>query len=247
MIVIPAIDLKEGKCVRLLQGKMKEVTVFSENPAEVAKRWEEMGAEFLHLVDLDGAVQGKPINREMINKIINSVKIPIQLGGGIRSLKTVDGYLRMGIERIILGTIAYRKPDLVKDICHKYPGKIAVGIDARDGMVAIEGWKELTRERASELAKKFEGYGVGAIIFTDIKRDGMMTGPNIESVKQLAKSVNIPIIASGGVSKIDDIRNLLEIESYGVKGVITGRAIYDGSINLRDAISLVKLARGNEK
>ncbi len=238
MIIIPAIDLKGGECVRLLQGKMEKVTIFSDDPGKTAKKWEAMGAEFLHVVDLDGAFKGKPVNEKAITNILKSISIPVQLGGGIRDWDTIDNYLNLGIERVILGTAAHRNSNLVKEACRRYSGRIVVGIDARDGMVAVEGWGEITRETASDLAKKFEGYGVSAIVFTDIKRDGMLTGPNIESITDLARSINIPVIASGGVVDTDSIKNLLKIEKYGIMGIIVGRAIYDGSLDLGDAIEL---------
>ncbi len=240
MIIIPAIDLKEGKCVRLLQGRMDAETVFSDNPAAVAKRWADAGAEIIHVVDLDGAIAKRPRNLSVIQNILESVRIPVQIGGGIRDNATIRMYLDMGITRVIIGTEAVRNPQLVKDACRTFPGQIIVGIDARNGRVAIEGWTETTGTPASELAKMFEDSGVAAINFTDISRDGMQTGPNIEETRKLAEAVRIPVIASGGVSGLSDIRSLLPLESCGVSGVITGRALYSGSLDLKEAIALAK-------
>lgn len=236
MIVIPAIDLKDGKCVRLEQGLMERDTVFSDNPGAQARVWQDQGAELLHIVDLDGAFAGEPKNRTAIEAIVQAVSIPTQLGGGIRDLATIEAYLALGISRVIIGTVAQRNPELVKEACKKFPGRIVVGIDAKAGMVAVQGWAEVTGITAVELARKFEGFGVAAIIYTDISRDGMLQGPNIEATRQLAESINIPVIASGGLSTLKDIENLLVIESSGVSGVITGKAIYTGAINLAEAI-----------
>ena len=240
MIVIPAIDLKEGRCVRLEQGLMERDTVFNDNPAAQALEWQRQGAELLHIVDLDGAFAGEPKNRTAIEAIVGAISIPTQLGGGIRDLATVEAYLALGLSRVILGTAAQRNPELVKEACSKFPGRIVVGIDAKDGMVAVQGWAEVTGVTAVELAKKFEGYGVAAIIYTDIARDGMLQGPNLESTRALAEAVSIPVIASGGVSTLKDIENLMAIEQYGVTGVITGKAVYTGAIRLAEAIQLTK-------
>ncbi len=240
MIVIPAIDLKEGRCVRLEQGLMERDTVFNDNPAAQAVEWQRQGAELLHIVDLDGAFAGEPKNRAAIEAIVNAITIPSQLGGGIRDLATVEAYLSLGVSRVILGTAAQRNPELVKEACAKFPGRIVVGIDAKNGMVAVQGWAEVTGITAVELARKFEGYGVAAIIYTDIARDGMLQGPNLEATKALAEAVNIPVIASGGVSTLKDIQNLMAIESSGVTGVITGKAVYTGAIRLAEAIALTK-------
>jgi phosphoribosylformimino-5-aminoimidazole carboxamide ribotide isomerase len=243
MIVIPAIDLKEGKCVRLEQGLMDRDTVFNDNPGEQAGIWEEQGARLLHIVDLDGAFAGEPKNRSAIEAIVRSVKIPTQLGGGIRDLATIEAYLDLGIDRVIIGTAAQRNPELVIDACSRFPGRIVVGIDAKNGMVAVQGWAEVTGISAVELARKFEGFGVSAIIYTDISRDGMMQGPNIEATRALAEAISIPVIASGGVSRLVDIENLMAVESSGVTGVITGKAIYSGALNLAEAIALTRKAR----
>jgi len=240
MIVIPAIDLKEGKCVRLEQGLMEKDTVFCDKPAEQARAWVGQGAELLHIVDLDGAFAGVPKNKEAITAIVNSISIPTQLGGGIRDLPTIEAYLSLGVGRVILGTAAQKDPDLVMEACRLFPGRIVVGIDAKNGMVAIKGWAEVTDASAVDLARRFEGYGVAAIIYTDISRDGMMAGPNIEATKTLATAISIPVIASGGVSSLKDIENLMAIETFGVSGVITGRAIYTGALRLAEAIQLTK-------
>lgn len=240
MIVIPAIDLKDGQCVRLEQGLMERDTVFCDSPAEQALTWQNQGAELLHLVDLNGAFAGEPKNRSSIEEIVRSVSIPTQLGGGIRDIQTIEAYLSLGISRVILGTAAQRNPELVKEACRLFPGRIVVGIDAKDGLVAVQGWAEVTDISARELAKKFEGFGVAAVIYTDISRDGMLIGPNIDATRALAEAVAIPIIASGGVSKMADIEALMAIEESGVVGVITGKAIYTGAIRLADAIALTK-------
>lgn len=239
-VVIPAIDLKGGKCVRLEQGLMERDTVFCDNPAEQAREWVRQGGELLHIVDLDGAFAGIPKNREAISAIVASISIPTQLGGGIRDIPTIESYLSLGVERIILGTAAQRNPELVKEGCRLFPGRIVIGIDAKDGMVAVQGWAEVTGIRAIDLARKFEGYGVAAIIYTDISRDGMMGGPNIEATKALAEAISIPVIASGGVSTLKDIENLMAVESSGVTGVITGKAIYTGAFRLAEAVDLTR-------
>lgn len=240
MIVIPAIDLKDGQCVRLEQGLMERDTVFCDSPAEQALTWQSQGAELLHLVDLNGAFAGEPKNRSSIEEIVRAVSIPTQLGGGIRDIQTIEAYLSLGINRVILGTAAQRNPELVRDACRLFPGQIVVGIDAKDGMVAVQGWAEVTDISARDLAKKFEGFGIAAVIYTDISRDGMLIGPNIDATRTLAEGVCIPIIASGGVSRMTDIEALMAIEESGVVGVITGKAIYTGAIRLADAIALTK-------
>ncbi len=240
MIILPAIDLKEGKCVRLEQGLMEKDTVYSDNPAAMARHWQDEGGEFLHLVDLDGAFAGVPKNKAAIEAIVSAVDIPTELGGGIRDLETVEAYLNLGIDRVILGTVAKENPELVAEACRRFPGQIVVGIDAKNGLVAVRGWAEVTEKQATDLAREMEGFGVSAIIYTDIARDGMMQGPNLEATRTLAEAISIPVIASGGVSSLEDIRNLLQIERYGVEGVITGKAIYSGSLNLREAVALTK-------
>lgn len=240
MIILPAIDLKEGRCVRLEQGLMDKDTVYNDDPAAQAVMWQEQGGEYLHIVDLDGAFAGVPKNKSAIKSIVEAIDIPSELGGGIRDLETIEAYLDLGINRVILGTVAQENPELVKEACRQFPGQIVVGIDAKDGLVAVRGWADVTEKKATEMAKEMEGFGVEAIIYTDISRDGMMQGPNIEATRALAEAINISVIASGGLSTLDDIRRLLEIESSGVTGVITGKAIYSGAIDLREAVALTK-------
>lgn len=240
MIVIPAIDIKGGRCVRLQQGRMDLETVFGEDPAAMAGRWEQDGAEMIHVVDLDGAVEKKPRNLASIQRILDIVAIPIQIGGGIRDLDTIRMYADIGVHRMIIGTEAIRNPALVQEACRRHPGRIVVGIDARNGRVAIEGWTETTQTRAVDLARRFEDSGVAAINFTDIHRDGMQTGPNLEATRELAESISIPVVASGGVSTLKDIQNLIPLEPFGVIGVITGKALYAGTLDLKEAISLTR-------
>lgn len=240
MIILPAIDLKDGRCVRLEQGLMEKDTVYSDSPAAQARTWQEQGGELLHIVDLDGAFAGEPRNREAIRAIVAAVDIPTELGGGIRDMRTIEAYLELGIDRVILGTVAKENPALVKEACMAFPGRIVVGIDAKDGLVAVRGWADVTEKQATEMAREMEGFGVEAIIYTDIARDGMMQGPNIEATRALAESISIPVIASGGLSSLDDIRRLMAIESAGVTGVITGKAIYSGAIDLRQAVALTR-------
>ncbi len=241
MLIIPAIDLKEGKCVRLEQGLMDKATIYSEDPATTAKHWESQGAELLHVVDLNGAFAGVPKNLDAIKAIRGAIKIPIEVGGGIRDIATIEALVSIGIDRIILGTAAIENPIFVREACEKFPSRIIVGIDAKEGMVAIKGWAEVTKVEAVDLALKMQDYGVIAIIYTDIKRDGMLSGPNIEATKALAKALHIPVIASGGVHTMKDIENLMTVRHAGVSGVITGKAIYSGSLNLKEAITFVKM------
>lgn len=217
---------------------MDSETVFSDDPAAMAKRWQKEGAEIIHVVDLDGAVEKSPRNLDSIRQIIASVDAHIQVGGGIRNQETVEMYMDLGVKRVIIGTEAIKTPQFIKDVCRLFPGQIVVGIDARDGLVAIEGWTETTRVKAVDLAKQFEDSGVAAINFTDIHRDGTQTGPNVEATRRLARAVSIPVVASGGVSTIDDIKNLLPLKADGVVGVITGRALYSGTLSLKSAIEL---------
>jgi phosphoribosylformimino-5-aminoimidazole carboxamide ribotide isomerase len=240
MLIIPAIDLKEGKCVRLEQGFMDRATIYSEDPATTAKHWESQGAELLHVVDLDGAFAGAPRNLSAIRAIRNAVSMSIEVGGGIRDMATIDTLVNIGINRIILGTAAVENPAFVREACSQYPGKIVVGIDAKEGMVAIKGWAEVTMVKAIDLAHQMQEAGVTAIIYTDIKRDGMLSGPNIAATKTLAESLRIPVIASGGISDIEDILELLSVRNSGITGVITGKAIYNGSLDLREALLFVK-------
>jgi len=240
VIIIPAIDLKDGRCVRLAQGDFRRVTVYSDDPVGMARRWRENGAERIHVVDLDGSLSGSPRNAEVIRRIVEEAGLPIEVGGGIRDIKTVETYLGMGVSWVILGTVALRNREFVREACNSYKGKIIVGVDANDGKVAIQGWTEQTEISAIETARSYEGYGLAALIYTDIKRDGMETGVNIEATANLARSVNIPVIASGGVSNLDDIKRLREVERFGVIGVIVGRALYSGAISLEEAISIAR-------
>ncbi|MBN1662006.1 MAG: 1-(5-phosphoribosyl)-5-[(5-phosphoribosylamino)methylideneamino]imidazole-4-carboxamide isomerase [Deltaproteobacteria bacterium] len=240
MIIIPAIDLKDGRCVRLSQGDFQRVTVYSDNPVEIAKLWQESGAERIHLVDLDGSLAGAPRNREVVSAIVRQVQVPVEVGGGIRDMKTVGAYLAMGVQWVILGTAAMRDPSFVKDACSTHPGQIILGVDAADGMVAIQGWTEKTAASAVETAMSYEGYGLAAIVYTDITRDGMETGVNVGKTQELAEAVSIPVIASGGVRGIDDVDQLLAVEKSGICGVIVGKALYTGAISLKDAIKRAK-------
>ncbi len=235
MLIIPAIDLKDGNCVRLKQGRMEDDTLFSTNPIAMALDWQAQGARFLHIVDLNGAFAGTPINRGIIKKIVSALSIPCQLGGGIRDLDTVKAYLDLGLERVILGTVAVEDPKLVEEAATTFPGQVCVGIDARKGMVATRGWADETEVKALDLARKFENCGVAAIIYTDILRDGMQTGVNLEETRALAEAISIPVIASGGIATIDDIKALLPLEKSGVNAAITGRALYSGSLKLNAA------------
>jgi len=241
MIIIPAVDIKDGKCVRLLQGRMEDATHYSDSPAAMAEKWEDAGAELIHIVDLDGAFAKKVKNLDSIKEILSTVRAPIQVGGGIRDLKTIEMYVSAGVSKVIIGSEALYNPQFVKDACRAFENRIVVGIDARGGMVAVEGWSRTSETKAVDLAREFEACGVAAINFTDIHRDGMQTGPNIEATAELAQAVSIPIVASGGVSTIQDIKNLLEIEDKGVTGIITGRALYEGTLDLKEAIRISKL------
>lgn len=237
MLLIPAIDLQDGRCVRLRQGDLDDATVFSDDPGAIATQWLDQGARRLHLVDLNGAVSGKPINQAAINAIIKAVddEIPVQIGGGIRDLDTIEAYLDAGMSYVIIGTAAVKSPGFLRDACSAFPGHIIVGLDARDGKVATEGWSKLTRHDVLDLAKKFEDYGCESIIYTDIGRDGMLTGVNIDATVALARHVSIPVIASGGVANLDDIKALCEVESEGVEGVILGRSLYEGTLDFAQA------------
>lgn len=240
MLIIPAIDLKDGHCVRLKQGVMESATLFSEDPAAMAKAWADKGARRLHLVDLNGAVAGKPKNEPAIKAIVSALgdSLPIQLGGGIRDLDTVERYLDDGISYVIIGSAAVKTPGFLHDACYAFPGHIMVGLDAKDGKVAVDGWSKVTGHDVVDLAKKFQDYGVEAIIYTDIGRDGMMTGVNVEATVELAKSLTVPVIASGGINSLDDIRALCKIESEGVVGAISGRALYQGAFDFAEAQKL---------
>jgi phosphoribosylformimino-5-aminoimidazole carboxamide ribotide isomerase len=240
MLLIPAIDLKDGQCVRLKQGVMEGATVFSENPAAMARHWIDQGGKRLHLVDLNGAFAGKPINESAIKAIVTEAKgeIPIQLGGGIRDLATIERYLDDGIDYIIIGTAAVKNPGFLHEACYAFPGQIIVGLDAKDGKVAVDGWSKITGHDVIDLAKKFEDYGVEAVVYTDIGRDGMLSGVNIEATVALAEALTIPVIASGGLTNLEDVRQLCAIEDSGVMGAITGRAIYEGTLNFAEAQKL---------
>ncbi len=236
MLLLPAIDLKDGQCVRLRQGRMEESTVFSDSPVDTATRWVEAGAKRLHLVDLNGAFDGKPVNNDSVQAIAKKFPhLPIQIGGGIRDAETVQAYLEAGVTYCIIGTKAVQDPEFVIDLCKQFPNHIIVGIDAKNGMVATDGWAEVSSVSAIDLAQKFEQAGVVAIVYTDIARDGMMTGVNIEATVELAKSISIPVIASGGVTNMDDIIELCKVEDTGITGIILGRSIYEGSIDLAKA------------
>ncbi|MBI5408695.1 MAG: 1-(5-phosphoribosyl)-5-[(5-phosphoribosylamino)methylideneamino]imidazole-4-carboxamide isomerase [Nitrospirae bacterium] len=238
MLVIPAIDLKDGKCVRLLQGKKEEVTVYSDDPASTAKHWASLGAELLHVVDLDGAFTGEQKNLDIIKAIRKAIEIPIEVGGGIRDLERIEKLISLGVDRVILGTSAAKNPDIVKKASDKFPGRVLVGIDAKDGKAAVKGWVEVTEFNAIEFATKMESSGAAGIIYTDISRDGMLSGPNINAMEKMVNAVNIPVIASGGVSKIDDVRSLMRIKD--LWGVITGKALYAGTLDLKEAIGIVR-------
>jgi len=239
MLVIPAIDLKDGKCVRLRQGRMEDETVFGDDPVEVAQRWVDAGARRLHMVDLNGAFAGRPVNSNVIRAVAEAFPdLPIQVGGGIRDEDTVAAYLEAGVQYTIIGTKAVSTPHFINDLCLEFPGHILVGLDARDGRVAIDGWSKLSHHSAIDMARRFEQDGVEAIVFTDIGRDGMMTGVNVESTVKLAKAITIPVIASGGITSIDDIRALCAVSDEGIMGAITGRALYEGALDLAAAQQL---------
>ena len=238
MLIIPAIDLKDGKCVRLRQGKMEDETVFSEDPVAMAGQWVEAGARRLHLVDLNGAFEGKPMNAGIVHEICEAYPdLPVQIGGGIRDEDTVQTYLDAGVQYVIIGTKAVNAPHFVKDLCIEYPGHIIVGLDAKDGKVAIDGWSKLSKHDVIDMAQHFQDDGVASIIYTDISRDGMMQGVNVEATVKLAQSVAIPVIASGGITNMDDIKALCEVADEGIEGAITGRAIYEGTLDFGEAQS----------
>ncbi|MEI8035724.1 MAG: 1-(5-phosphoribosyl)-5-[(5-phosphoribosylamino)methylideneamino]imidazole-4-carboxamide isomerase [Betaproteobacteria bacterium] len=240
MLIIPAIDLKDGTCVRLKQGDMSSATVFSDDPAAMAKHWLDLGARRLHLVDLNGASAGKPKNGAAIRSIVQAVgdKLPIQLGGGIRDLDTIEHYLDSGIRYVIIGTAAVKTPGFLQDACTAFAGHVMVGLDAKDGKVAVDGWSKMTGHDVVDLAKKFEDYGAEAVIYTDIGRDGMLSGVNIEATVRLAQSLTVPVIASGGLTNLDDVRALCAVESDGITGAITGRAVYQGTLDFIQAQQL---------
>ncbi|WEK51062.1 MAG: 1-(5-phosphoribosyl)-5-[(5-phosphoribosylamino)methylideneamino]imidazole-4-carboxamide isomerase [Candidatus Kaistia colombiensis] len=243
MILFPAIDLKDGACVRLKLGDMEQATVFNTDPAAQAREFETQGFEYLHVVDLNGAFAGQPVNGAAVEAILEAVEMPVQLGGGIRDRAGVEAWLDKGIARVILGTIAVRDPDLVREACRAYSGQVAVGIDARGGKVAVEGWAETSELTTIELARRFEDAGVAAIVFTDIDRDGVLKGLNVESTLALARAVQIPVIASGGLASIDDVKRLLEPDCAILEGAISGRALYDGRLDPKEALKLIREAR----
>jgi phosphoribosylformimino-5-aminoimidazole carboxamide ribotide isomerase len=243
VILFPAIDLKNGQCVRLQQGDMARATVFNLNPAAQAADFERQGFEYLHVVDLDGAFAGKPVNAQAVEAMLKTVKMPVQLGGGIRDMATLEAWLAKGITRVIIGTAAVRDPSFVKEAAKKYPGRVAVGLDARDGKVAVEGWAETSTVTALEIAQRFEDAGVAAIIFTDIARDGLLQGLNLDATIALAESISIPVIASGGLASIDDVKAMLEPHAKKLAGAISGRALYDGRIDPAQALALIAAAK----
>jgi phosphoribosylformimino-5-aminoimidazole carboxamide ribotide isomerase len=249
MLIIPAIDLKDGQCVRLKQGEMDSATVFSANPAEMAGKWLANGARRLHLVDLNGAFAGKPVNEKAIKAITDELgdEIPVQLGGGIRDLDTIERYLDDGITYVIIGSAAVKNPGFLRDACTAFPGHIIVGLDAKDGKVAVEGWSKVTGHDVIDLARRFQDYGVESVVYTDIGRDGMLSGVNIEATVRLAQALTIPVIASGGVTNLDDVRNLCAVEGEGIMGAITGRAIYEGTLDFTAAQALADELSGAGK
>jgi phosphoribosylformimino-5-aminoimidazole carboxamide ribotide isomerase len=243
VILFPAIDLKDGRCVRLVQGDMEQATIFNDDPAAQAEAFQRQGFAWLHVVDLDGAFAGKPMNGAAVEAILRRVSIPVQLGGGIRDMKTVEGWLGKGVKRIIIGTAAVRDPDFVREAARLHPGRIAVGIDAKDGRVAVEGWAQTATVTAEELGRRFEDAGVAAIVYTDIARDGVLKGLNIPMTLALARAVTIPVIASGGLASLADIERLLEPDCAALAGAITGRALYDGRIDPQEALALIRQSR----
>ena len=242
MLLIPAIDLKDGHCVRLKQGDMNDSTTFSEDPARMARRWVDAGARRLHLVDLNGAFAGKPVNEGAIKAILAEIgeEVPVQLGGGIRDLDTIERYLDDGISWVIIGTAAVKNPGFLHDACNAFPGQVIVGLDARDGKVATDGWSKMTKHDVIDIAQKFEGYGVEAIVYTDIGRDGMLSGVNVEATVALARVLTVPVIASGGIHTVDDIRALKAVESEGIIGAIAGRSLYEGTLDFKAAVAAGK-------
>jgi len=240
--IIPAVDIKEGRCVRLLQGDMATETVYFEDPVDAARFWAEQGAERLHIVDLDGAVSGSPKNRNIIERIVKVISLPVQLGGGIRTREDIQHYFDVGVDRLIVGTAVYRHPERVADSAQIYPERIFLGIDAKDGWVAIEGWTQVTKIRATELILRYSSLPVGGIIYTDIQRDGMLTGPNIGGVEEMVKSSPFPVIASGGIAKKDDLLRLSLLQNEGLLGIIIGKALYSGALTFREAMEAVMVS-----
>jgi len=236
MLIIPAIDLKDGQCVRLKQGRMDDTTVFSSDPVSMAKQWVDAGCQRLHLVDLNGAFAGEPVNGEVVSAIAAAYpKLPVQIGGGIRDLATIEHYVKAGVSYVIIGTKAVKEPAFVAEACRAFPGKVIVGLDAKDGLVATDGWAEVSTLKAVDLAKQFEADGVSSIVYTDIARDGMMQGVNVEATLEMARASSIPVIASGGITNMDDIKALYAVSKQGIMGAITGRAIYEGTLDVAEA------------
>lgn len=238
----PAIDLKDGNCVRLIKGEMSEATIFNDSPANQAQEFADMGFEYLHLVDLNGAFAGEPVNESAVEQILKTVNMPVQLGGGIRDLATIERWLTLGISRVILGTVAVKNPDLVKEACKKFPNQVVVGLDARNGYIATEGWAEQSELHMFDMAAQFEDAGVAAIIYTDIARDGILTGVNVEQTRALAERSSIPVIASGGLASIEDVKTLLQDENSKISGAISGRALYDKRLDPAEAIEIISAA-----
>ncbi len=248
MVIIPAIDIKDGRCVRLKQGDMNEETIFSEDPVSVARHWLAQGARRLHIVDLNGAVAGKPRNEPVIREIVRAVggEVPVQLGGGIRDLDTIEGYIDAGVTYVVIGTAAVKNPGFLQDACAAFAGHVIAGLDAKDGKVAIEGWSKMTRHDVLDLARKFEEYGAESIIFTDIGRDGMLTGVNVDATVRLARELRIPVIASGGLNNLADVKALCKVAEEGIVGVISGRAIYQGTLDFKKAQAEADKLTGEE-
>lgn len=246
MVIFPAIDIRGGKCVRLFKGDFAQETVFSDRPEEMAAKWEAQGGKFLHLVDLDGALAGKSVNLDVVKKIVDTVRIPVELGGGIRTMENIDEVLSLGVQRVILGSVAVKNPALVKEACQKYGDRVVVGIDAKDGIVAVDGWGVSGDVEVTVLAKEMAKAGVKTIIYTDISRDGTLSGVNVEATARLARESGVKIVASGGVKSLGDIKALLPYEKDGIEGVIVGKSIYTGSLDLQEAIALVESAGTGE-
>ena len=246
MVIFPAIDIRGGKCVRLFKGDFAQETVFSDKPEEMAAKWEAQGGKFLHLVDLDGALAGKSVNLDVVKTIVDTVRIPVELGGGIRTMENIDEVLSLGVQRVILGSVAVKNPALVKEACQKYGDRVVVGIDAKDGIVAVDGWGVSGDVEVTVLAKEMAKAGVKTIIYTDISRDGTLSGVNVEATARLARESGIKVVASGGVKSLDDIKALLPYEKDGIEGVIVGKSIYTGSLNLQEAVALVESAGTGE-
>jgi len=240
MIIFPAIDLKDGQCVRLMQGDPERSTVYGNDPAAMARRWEQEGARWLHVVDLDGAFTREPKNKQAIQAIVRAIAIPVQVGGGLRNLAAIREYLEFGVQRVIIGTAALRDPDLLREACRRYPNRIALGIDAREGKAAVEGWKEVSSVDAVDLVRQFADLQLGAIIYTDIHRDGMQMGVNVDATRRLLEATETPVIASGGVASLSDIESLLPLVPLGLLGVITGKALYSGALKLKEALAAIE-------